>query len=279
MTRSSDELILPYDILHYVLNLLPLKDRLALSSISRATRTATLIPCFSSFCFEIQDDDNSKARNALKNASLAFRKSIKCVSSLPSTYLYNLTHLNFREIHTASWSSSFFEVLSSLPNLHSISGDGDRPLRLSQLVTFLDAVKHKPIRSLSIRILTDVAIPAIAGLPDLETLSITWVHYSLKKPPPAVDLNLCDFTTRLIQPSIDTLRDLRLDFSDGKDQGGAALNWELLKQAKLHTFLYSVTSTNTDVITQLPGNLAHVKKLSLFWKSWPGDGQPSFDVS
>jgi len=185
-----------------------------------------------------------------------------------------------------SWSSSVFEVLSSLPNLNSIFSH--KPLGLSQLAAFLDAVKHKPIRNLSIEIFADVAIPVIAGLPGLETLSITWIHHTLsitwihhtlEKPPPAVDLNLCDFSTGLIQPSIDTLRDLSLDFSDGKDQDGAELNLELFKQAKLHTFSYSVTSTNTDVITQLPGNLAHVKKLSLLWKSWPGQGQPSFDVS
>ena len=168
-------------------------------------------------------------------------------------------------------------MLYSLPNLNSIFSH--EPLGLSQLAAFLDAVKHKPIRNLSIEIFADVAIPVIAGLPGLETLRITWIHHTLEKPPPAVDLNLCDFSTGLIQPSIDTLRDLSLDFSDGKDQDGAELNLELFKQAKLHTFSYSVTSTNTDVITQLPGNLAHVKKLSLLWKSWPGQGQPNFDVS
>ena len=94
-----------------------------------------------------------------------------------------------------------------------------------------------------------------------------------------VDLNLGDLSMGLIQPSIGTLRDLSLDFSDRTDQDGAMLNLELLKQARLHTFSYTITSTNTDAITQLPGNLAHVKKLSLLWKSWPGEGQPGFNVS
>ena len=169
-------------------------------------------------------------------------------------------------------------MLSGLPNLHSILGDSS--LRLSQLATFFEAVKDKPIRDLSIQISTDVAIPVIAGLPGLETLSISWAHNIYEElPPPRVDLNLCDLSMELIQPSIDTLRDLSLDFSDRADQEGAALNLELLKQAKLHTFSYTVTSTNTDVITQLPGNLAHVKNLSLLWKSWPGHGQPGFNVS
>jgi len=173
---------------------------------------------------------------------------------------------------------SVFEALSSLPSLNSISSR--RILPLSQLATFVDAVKHRPIRHLSIQIFTDVAIPAISGLSGLETLSITWVHYTLAKLPPRVDLNLCDFSMGLIQPSIDTLHDLRLDLSDGEDQEGATLNLELLKRAKLHTFSYTVASTNTDVITQLPGNLAHVKKLSLLWKSWPGSAgfQREFDV-
>ena len=154
-------------------------------------------------------------------------------------------------------------------------------IRLSQLVTFFNAVKHAPLRNLSIQIFADVAIPVVAGLPGLETLSIRWAddYYYAFGTTPRVDLNLCDWSTGLIQPSIDTLCDLTLDLSVGKDQEGATLNLELLKPAlKLHTFSYTVANTSTDVITQLPKNLPYVKKLSLLWHSWPGEGQPGFNV-
>jgi hypothetical protein len=77
-------------------------------------------------------------------------------------------------------------------------------------------------------------------------------------------MNVYDFSWGLIQPSIDTLHDLRLTFEVEQDNG---FYLELLKPANLHTFSYEVTNANTDMITQLPTVLPHVEKLSLLWKS------------
>jgi hypothetical protein len=163
-----------------------------------------------------------------------------------------------------------------LPNLHSIEVNYN-PINLSQLGSFFDALKHAPLRSLVIQLLADKIIPVVVGLPGLDDLRITWADEDYLKTMPKVDLNLRDYSFGLIQPSIDTLQDLRLDFTAGEDQDGTAFDLELLKQAKLHSFSYTVANMNTDVIAQLPKNLPHLKTLSLSWTSWTG--QPSFNVS
>jgi hypothetical protein len=49
------EPLLPHDILSSILDLLPLQDCLALSSISHATRAAALNSCFSQVILDYQD--------------------------------------------------------------------------------------------------------------------------------------------------------------------------------------------------------------------------------
>ena len=98
--------IWPYDILFCVLELLPLEDCLALSSISKATRTAAFIPCFSSLSFRIYNDNNPKACKALKNATPAFRNSITCVSSSQRFTWYNLTHPNSKGKYTPPYADT-----------------------------------------------------------------------------------------------------------------------------------------------------------------------------
>jgi hypothetical protein len=162
-----------------------------------------------------------------------------------------------------------------LPNLHSIHNFYN-PIILSQLGLFFDALKHAPLRTLVFEIFADKIIPVVVGLPGLETLGITWAEDYFQKMP-KVDLNLHDYSFGLIQPSMDTLKDLSLDFAAGRDQDGTVFNLELLKPAKLHSFSYTVPNMNTDVIAQLPKNLPHLKTLSLSWTAWTG--QPSFNVS
>jgi F-box domain len=103
---------LPYDILSSVLALLPLKDRLALSSVSHATRAAALHSCFSFMAIRVCGTRSSlpKVHNALKDADPSFPNAIKCVLYLTSyVYLDDLMIPIWQEnIHQGVWSVAFF---------------------------------------------------------------------------------------------------------------------------------------------------------------------------
>jgi hypothetical protein len=195
-----------------------------------------------------------------------------------TTYLLldNITISTCRKIEirttydNRSWRSSWFKILPMIPSLHSVTCS----IYLKQLGSFIDAVKHAPLRTLSITIIADKVTPAVTGLSGLESLHIRWTVNYFETQDTKLDMNLCDFSWGLIQPSIDTLHDLRLRFEVDEDNG---FNVELLKPANLHTFFYEATNANTDMITQLPTILPHVEKLSLLWKSW--GPHPPFKVS
>jgi hypothetical protein len=161
------------------------------------------------------------------------------------------------------------------PNLHSVTCS----IYLSQLNSLLDAVnlKHASLRSLSINMIPDKKLrSAAAGPPGLESFSVRWfpnssgVDYFTTR---HATKSLYDLCWGLIQPSVDTLHDLRLAFQVGYHTGFSML----LKPVNLHTFHYEVLSTNTEMITQLPTIVPRVKNLSLLWKSRPR--RPVFKVS
>jgi hypothetical protein len=270
---------LPYDILSSIFSILSLKDRLALSSISHATRATALDSCFSSLI--ISEKNDFKAQNALENSAPSFRNAIKCVLYL---LLDNITIPTCRkiEIHTTygnrPWRSSWFKILPMIPGLYSVTCS---IVYISQLGSFFDAVKHAPLRTLSITIMVDKIAPAVAGLSGLESLRVRWTHdYYSKEDTPKLDVTLSNFSWGLIQPSINTLHDLDLAFVVYKNPEDTEpeFDMELLKSAKLHTFSYEdANGTNTDIIAQLPRIMPRVTKLSLLWVSW--NRQPVFNVS
>lgn len=173
------------------------------------------------------------------------------------------------------WSPHFAEVLSMTSNLRSVTCS----IYLSQLNSLLDAVSLKRVSpcSLSINIIPDKKLrSAAAGPSGLQSFSIRWLpnhsgvdYFTTQN----ATTSLYELCWELIQPSIDTLRDLRLAFQVGHHAGFSVL----LKPVNVHTFHYEIMGKSTELITQLPKIVPHVKNLSLLWKSQ--HRRPVFKVS
>ncbi|KAF5384115.1 hypothetical protein D9615_003223 [Tricholomella constricta] len=223
-SRFSD---LPFDVLVSVLQFLPTKDGLALSSTSLDIRMALYPFLFSHVRVESESGSSQALDNAVENGNLALLNAIR--------------KLTIAYYHDGETCLPIIRFISGAPHLLRICFYFS-PLSFKQLEAIITLLKVTQLQELVVELDTSTDNQSIAGLTYLKHLEI---HFD-----PDIDertsstFNPDDFLWPFINPSIDTLD-------------------RLAPAVRLRTFHLKTNRDDSNVISVLPSVLPNLEDLTL----------------